>query len=148
MALLNTRIYGALHSDYKGSATKLELYSKHRLILFTVNRKSIFRGCAAHRHHIAELCLPDMLCGERGESAAAKRVRHPVHGQIIVAGVVHMPVEIDAAIGDKEVGDGIGRRFAQPPGKRQLIAGDNFLNIDVVFLRKDDPAGLIVDQHP
>jgi hypothetical protein len=89
-----------------------------------------------------------MLCGERGESAAAKRVRHPVHGQIIVAGVVHMPVEIDAAIGDKEVGDGIGRRFAQPPGKRQLIAGDNFLNIDVMLLRKDDPAGLIVDQHP
>ena len=89
-----------------------------------------------------------MFGGELAQAADTKRLRHPVHGQLIVSRVVHMPVEIDITVGHSEIRYRRSSCLAQPSGKRQLISGDDLFDIDVVHLRKDDPAGIRVDQDP
>ena len=74
--------------------------------------------------------------------------REHVLGQIQIADVVHVAVEIQVAVGHRKAGLLRERDGLRGPGQGGLRAGDDALNHDPVLIREDGGAGGLIHQRP
>ena len=89
-----------------------------------------------------------MLGGELAQLSSAQMLGHEINCQVVVPGIIHVPVEIHIAVGDLERLRGGDLFRANAPRHGQLISGHDPLDEDIVALGEDDSPGFGVDQDP